>query len=870
MRKSLAILVVILISSFVIPSIPAQAVQMDVLQTCPYGAEYAPGDKIAELATETSDVTWLGGNRYALDSAAGPINYKDSYDDPSELWKPIDTTIVNGQITRAPYTAVFDYDNKVVTVTDKRTGAVTTIQLDSLGGNSMAGVGTDVENGNTVTWANVATDTDVKVVANNNQIRFERILKSANAPTDATFDITQTGDSIKLTSQAQDKTRTIPLIASVSDPVVSMGKRTIQSVSMADLNLEDTQINGTLNEDIDTDNAGEIVYPLVIDPTLNISVAASTDDCYFFTGNIYLNAAYMLLGNGGFSVDSALRFLNVAVPIGATPTAADIIFKSYAAQSGDTCKVKIYGENPTNANPATYSTYANVVGRTLTSDFVSWTIGHWTGAQSDAGTTTSDLTQLIKDIIANANWVSGNAMAFQLNDDGSDGGAGRQADAYDYGSGYAVLHIEYTTFVPPSVTTSAASPVSVTTATLQGAITTTGGANADQEGFAYGTVSQSLLSTNVTPPNGYTTNWTQFGSYGIASFSYGVIGLVSGQTYYYRAYAHNTYGWNYGNEVVFSTIGTPTITNLPPAYVSVYTAQLNSVVVSDGGQPCDVRFGFGTSSHAASFSSYTNLTTWVNDTYSTGSNPDVNLVGLTLGTKYYYNVQIENDSGLSTGVESTFTTATGLNPPTNFIAIPSYNSITFTWSNAAGSSLTLVRVSPSTYPNTTADGTLLYLGTLSSCTYSGLTAGQTVYASAWGSSGGFYSAAKATTLGTTTAGASVSYPAPPTLTTNPWTAMPSELGLANFPLYSVGNQLFDTYSMPRATGWVLLYILIVFIIGALIYTKAPTPNLLLVTFTMSILLAFGSILSPPLIPPWLDFFFILTVIVIGWVLNRLS
>ena len=285
-----------LISSVVFPFLPVKASQLDSIQVCPYGAEYAPGDKIAELATETSDVTWLGGNKYALNAYAGSVNYKDNYDDPNELWKPIDTTIVDGQITKAPYTAVFDYDNKVVTVTDKKTGAVTTMQLDSLGGDSMVGIGSAVEDGNSVTWANVATDTDVKVVANNNQIRFERILKSVNAPTDATFDITQTGDSsIKLTSQAQDETRTVPLTTNISTPVVSGGKRSMQSVPMADLNpnVEDIQINGTLSEDIDTDNVGTITYPLVIDPTLNISVAASADDGYADSASsIFLTSAY--------------------------------------------------------------------------------------------------------------------------------------------------------------------------------------------------------------------------------------------------------------------------------------------------------------------------------------------------------------------------------------------------------------------------------------------------------------------------------------------------------------------------------------------------------------------------------------------------
>lgn len=43
------------------------------------------------------------------------------------------------------------------------------------------------------------------------------------------------------------------------------------------------------------------------------------------------------------------------------------------------------------------------------------------------------------------------------------------------------------------------------------------------------------------------TSWTESGSYGVGAFSHGVTGLATGYTYYFRAKAHNSYGWGYGD-----------------------------------------------------------------------------------------------------------------------------------------------------------------------------------------------------------------------------------------------------------------------------------------------------------------------------------
>jgi len=51
----------------------------------------------------------------------------------------------------------------------------------------------------------------------------------------------------------------------------------------------------------------------------------------------------------------------------------------------------------------------------------------------------------------------------------------------------------------------------------------------------------------------YSDDWTQSGSYAAEAFEKNLTGLVKGETYYFRACAHNSIGWTYGTELSFAT-----------------------------------------------------------------------------------------------------------------------------------------------------------------------------------------------------------------------------------------------------------------------------------------------------------------------------
>ena len=92
----------------------------------------------------------------------------------------------------------------------------------------------------------------------------------------------------------------------------------------------------------------------------------------------------------------------------------------------------------------------------------------------------------------------------------------------------------------PTVSTGDITP-GVISATLLGTVSNTGGENVTPRGFAWGT-SQTLQSSGVFA----TTSETAGGPFGTGSFSNFVGGLISGTTYWYRAYATNSAGTGYG------------------------------------------------------------------------------------------------------------------------------------------------------------------------------------------------------------------------------------------------------------------------------------------------------------------------------------
>lgn len=241
----------------------------------------------------------------------------------------------------------------------------------------------------------------------------------------------------------------------------------------------------------------------------------------------------------------------------------------------------------------------------------------------------------------------------------------------------------------PVVTTGAIDSVTGISARCGGAIVSDGGAIVYQRGVCWST------SQNPTIYDAHTTDGV-----GNGSFTSVVTGLTPGTLYYIRAYAMNTAGTSYGNQMSFTTPVLPTVTSAQVSGVWVDTAVSGGNVTSDGGAAIIAR--------GVCWSTSPNPT--VADGHSVDSNGAGAFVsrvsGLVTGTTYYLRAYATNVVGTAYGSQQTFTTLQLPVVTTNPVTIFNDTAATFSGSlTSYGDSVVSVRgFCWDTLPNPTVAG----------------------------------------------------------------------------------------------------------------------------------------------------------------------
>jgi uncharacterized protein (TIGR02145 family) len=207
--------------------------------------------------------------------------------------------------------------------------------------------------------------------------------------------------------------------------------------------------------------------------------------------------------------------------------------------------------------------------------------------------------------------------------------------------------VSFTTFaVLPTVTTTSATSITSIGATTGGNVTADGGASVTARGVAYDT------AQNPTTANSTTSDVP-----GIGSFISTLSGLTSSTLYYVRAYATNSVGTAYGNEVSFTTFAVfpyavPTVTTTSATSITSTGATTGGDVFSDGGASVRARgVAYGTAQNPTTADSTTSNGTGTGSFTST-------LSGLTSSTLYYVRAYATNAVGTAYGNEVSFTTFT--------------------------------------------------------------------------------------------------------------------------------------------------------------------------------------------------------------------
>lgn len=193
----------------------------------------------------------------------------------------------------------------------------------------------------------------------------------------------------------------------------------------------------------------------------------------------------------------------------------------------------------------------------------------------------------------------------------------------------------------PTLTTTAVSGLTSTSAVTGGNVTSSGGAEVTDRGVCWATTHNPSTASNKIPAG-----------IAIGPFVLTITDLTGNVTYYIRAYATNSAGTAYGNEVSFTTnpVTQATLTTDTISYITVVSARLDGTIANKAGASfTDMGFCWDTKTNPtiASF-------------HKSGGTDNDSLFtiirGLLPGTTYYVRSYATNSQDTFYGNQLSFTT----------------------------------------------------------------------------------------------------------------------------------------------------------------------------------------------------------------------
>ena len=192
----------------------------------------------------------------------------------------------------------------------------------------------------------------------------------------------------------------------------------------------------------------------------------------------------------------------------------------------------------------------------------------------------------------------------------------------------------------PILKTINATEITINSVTIGGEITDDGGSPVTSRGICWGT------STIPSIDDSHTIDGE-----GSGNFSTTITNLDPNTVYHARAYAENSVGIAYGNEIVFvTTIAAPVVTTVHVSGITAVTAVSGGIITYDGGAEIIQRGVCWSTMPDPDIDDSFSINGTGSDSYSS------TVINLAPGTKYYLRAYVKNSAWTVYGEEVTFNT----------------------------------------------------------------------------------------------------------------------------------------------------------------------------------------------------------------------
>jgi uncharacterized protein (TIGR02145 family) len=200
--------------------------------------------------------------------------------------------------------------------------------------------------------------------------------------------------------------------------------------------------------------------------------------------------------------------------------------------------------------------------------------------------------------------------------------------------------LTFTTLLPPTAITGAASSLTGTSAVLNGTVNANSLSTTVMFDYGSNTGYGNSVAAAQSPVSGSSNS----------AVTYSLTGLSASSTYHYRVRATSSAGTTYGDDVPFNTLQFPTATANPASSLGFTTATLNGTVNANG-YSSTVTFEYGlTIGYGGSIASSPGTVTGSAVTPVSSA-----VTGLVAGSTYHYRVKAVSAAGTTYSGDMTFT-----------------------------------------------------------------------------------------------------------------------------------------------------------------------------------------------------------------------